>query len=240
MTNTAGAKGAAARSTALATATTVGPTAEPLAEALERLARGTPTDLAALLYDVERHAVVGGTNVTAHCHCLRLDGNGRPRIEALVAAVAEHVLQGLHPLTGRPAPRSRREQHGQGDRGPRRRGRCPRLVGRCPGPRQKPGDAAGLKVGSGGRIGLSAEVPETLVGFVHHVVRERTHAGLSSDSPSSAARSWCGEERRHRRLVDRGHDERAVEHAVHPLAGDLCQVETAVARSALQVSLLGA
>jgi hypothetical protein len=65
---------------------------DPLAVALERLARGTPMDLGALLNDVERHAVIDGTSITAHCHCLTLDGNGRPRIEDLVEAVAEHVL----------------------------------------------------------------------------------------------------------------------------------------------------
>jgi hypothetical protein len=65
---------------------------EPLAAALARLARGAPTDFSALLHDVERHVVVDGTNITAHCHCLTLDGNGRPRIEDLVDAVAEHVI----------------------------------------------------------------------------------------------------------------------------------------------------
>jgi hypothetical protein len=68
------------------------PPLEPLVAALARLARGEPSDLAALLHDVERHVVVEGTNITAHCHCLTLDGNGRPRIENLVEAVAEHVL----------------------------------------------------------------------------------------------------------------------------------------------------
>ncbi len=63
-----------------------------LQKGLERLGRGAPSDLSALLHDVECHAVVDGTNITAHCHCLALDGNGRPRIEALVEAVAEHVL----------------------------------------------------------------------------------------------------------------------------------------------------
>ena len=65
---------------------------EAVGEALKRLARGTEKDFAALLYDVERHVVVDGTNITAHCHCLTLDGNGRPRIEDLVEGVAEHVL----------------------------------------------------------------------------------------------------------------------------------------------------
>ena len=88
MTISADAMGAAAIPPA---ASTMAPP-EPLAAALARLARGTPTDLRALLHDVERHVVVEGTNITAHCHCVTLDGNGRPRIEDLVEAVAEHVL----------------------------------------------------------------------------------------------------------------------------------------------------
>jgi len=65
---------------------------EPLGEALKRLARGTPTALDGLLHDVESHVTIDGTLVTAHCHCLKLDGNGRPRIEDLVKVIAEHVL----------------------------------------------------------------------------------------------------------------------------------------------------
>jgi hypothetical protein len=76
---------------------------KPIAAALARLARGAPTDLSALLHDVERHVVLEGTNVVAHCHCLTLDGNGRPRIESLVEAVAEHVLDYAIPRTLRPA-----------------------------------------------------------------------------------------------------------------------------------------
>ena len=41
--------------------------AEPLVEALSRLARGLPTDLIGLLHDVESHAVVDGTKVSG-CH----------------------------------------------------------------------------------------------------------------------------------------------------------------------------
>jgi hypothetical protein len=63
-----------------------------LADAIIRLARGEPADLTALLHDVESNVIVDGTNVTVHCHCLTVDGNGRPRVEALVEAVAEHVL----------------------------------------------------------------------------------------------------------------------------------------------------
>jgi hypothetical protein len=56
------------------------------------MARGSSTDLAGLLHDVETHAVVDGTKVTAHCHCVKLDGNGRPRVDDLVRVVAEHIL----------------------------------------------------------------------------------------------------------------------------------------------------
>lgn len=63
-----------------------------LADSLMRLARGTPTAFAGLLHDVESNAIVNETKVTAHCHCLKLDGNGRPRIADLVRVVAEHVL----------------------------------------------------------------------------------------------------------------------------------------------------
>ncbi|HZS80797.1 MAG TPA: DUF1837 domain-containing protein [Herbaspirillum sp.] len=70
-----------------------------LEEALVRLARGEPTALAGLLHDVESYALVNGTKVTTHCHCLKLDGNGRPRIEDLVKVVAEHVLDYAIPRT---------------------------------------------------------------------------------------------------------------------------------------------
>lgn len=65
---------------------------EPLEEALQRLARGASTDLAGIFYNVESHTVVNDTKVIAHCHCLKLDGNGRPRTEDLAKVVAEHVL----------------------------------------------------------------------------------------------------------------------------------------------------
>lgn len=72
--------------------TSTAPARESLEDALKRLARGTPTAFAGLLHDVESHVTVDGTLVTAHCHCLKLDGNGRPRVEDLVKVVAEHVL----------------------------------------------------------------------------------------------------------------------------------------------------
>lgn len=83
-----------AASTPLNTASSTGgeSPATPLEETLKRLARGEPTALAGILHNVESHAVVEGTEVTAHCHCLKLDGNGRPRIEDLVRVTVEHIL----------------------------------------------------------------------------------------------------------------------------------------------------
>jgi hypothetical protein len=45
-----------------------------------------------VLHEIETHVLVDGTRVTAHCHCLKLDGNGRPRVEPLVNAVIDHVI----------------------------------------------------------------------------------------------------------------------------------------------------
>lgn len=66
--------------------------ANPLADALVRLARGSPKELASLLHDVEVNTRVDGTNVVCHCHSLKLDGNGRPRVRDMVRCVCDHVL----------------------------------------------------------------------------------------------------------------------------------------------------
>jgi hypothetical protein len=64
---------------------------DQLGRALLALARGGPADLAGLLHGVESHAEVGKTKVSAHCHCLKLDAHGRPKVEHLVRAIAEQV-----------------------------------------------------------------------------------------------------------------------------------------------------
>ncbi|MEI9974856.1 MAG: DUF1837 domain-containing protein [Ignavibacteriota bacterium] len=72
------------------TSTTISTTA--LEEALQQLARGQKEDLAGLLTDVEVHAKIENTRIVFHLHCLRLDGNGRPRVRDLVRAICENVL----------------------------------------------------------------------------------------------------------------------------------------------------
>ena len=71
----------------------------PIGEALLRRARGTSHQLSVLLHDIETHVTIDGTRVTFHCHCLKFDGNNRPRIDDLVSAVSDHVLDFAIPRT---------------------------------------------------------------------------------------------------------------------------------------------
>lgn len=64
----------------------------PIGEALLRRARGTSQELSALLHDIEKHVTIDGTRVVFHCHCLKFDGNKRPRVDDLVSAISDHVL----------------------------------------------------------------------------------------------------------------------------------------------------
>lgn len=63
-----------------------------IAEALLKLARGTPGHLSSFLHCVEGHAEVDGTKIISHTHCLTLDGNGRPRIRDFIEQLVTHVL----------------------------------------------------------------------------------------------------------------------------------------------------
>mgnify|MGYP003766181597 FL=1 len=64
-----------------------------LGRALRNLVRGTPADVSSLLASVEsdNYSLVG-TRATCRCHYLRLDGNGRPRLDALIERLCLHVL----------------------------------------------------------------------------------------------------------------------------------------------------
>lgn len=63
-----------------------------LAAALQKLARGERSELAALLHDVEVNTVIDGTRVICHCHSIHVDRAGRPRVEELTAAICESAL----------------------------------------------------------------------------------------------------------------------------------------------------
>lgn len=60
--------------------------------ALERLARGDPESLEALLTPVGAPVTLSGTKASCRCHFLVRDGNDRARIDALVEKLAKQVL----------------------------------------------------------------------------------------------------------------------------------------------------
>lgn len=86
--------------------------AAALEEALQRLARGQKEDLGALLTDVEVYSTIEGTKVSCHLHCLRLDGNGRPRVRDLVRAICDNVLDFAIPRSEINAARAKIETNG--------------------------------------------------------------------------------------------------------------------------------
>jgi hypothetical protein len=83
-----------------------------LEEALQHLARGQREDLGGLLVDVEVHFKIEKTKVVFHLHCLRLDGNGRPRVRDLVRAICENVLDFAIPRSEISAARAKMEATG--------------------------------------------------------------------------------------------------------------------------------
>lgn len=70
------------------------PTGVPawLVAAVDRLARGDAGNFDGLLVTVGEPIVLGGTRATCRCHFVARDGNGRPRVRALAARLAEGVL----------------------------------------------------------------------------------------------------------------------------------------------------
>jgi hypothetical protein len=63
-----------------------------LNEALNKLLRGTGDDLGAYLEEVHTHIPVPETKAIAHCHLIKLDGNGRPRVADLATFIALRIL----------------------------------------------------------------------------------------------------------------------------------------------------
>lgn len=58
----------------------------------ERLIRGEEFSLSAYLNQVETHRIVDGTKVVCHCYFVALDGNGKPRVEALIEELCYHLI----------------------------------------------------------------------------------------------------------------------------------------------------
>jgi hypothetical protein len=63
-----------------------------LESALADLARGREGSLDALFHVVETGVAVNGTSAICHFHCLNLDGNGRPRVDALTQFLITQVV----------------------------------------------------------------------------------------------------------------------------------------------------
>jgi hypothetical protein len=83
-----------------------------LIEAIQGLARGQKEDLNGLVTDVEVYAKIAKTSVVFHLHCLRLDGNGRPRVRDLVRAICYHVLDFAIPRSDINAARAKLDTSG--------------------------------------------------------------------------------------------------------------------------------
>ena len=61
-------------------------------EALIKLAQDDPKCLDAYLSEVETNTIIDQTKITSHCYCLKSDGNGRPRVNALIKQLCEHII----------------------------------------------------------------------------------------------------------------------------------------------------
>lgn len=80
-----------------------------LKSALNSLLRGSSTDLDAYFADVQTHASLAGTKATVHCHALKLDAGGKPRIKDLARCIAGRVIEYAIPR-GRIAEAERRDK----------------------------------------------------------------------------------------------------------------------------------
>ncbi|MGK9010558.1 HamA C-terminal domain-containing protein [Serratia marcescens] len=63
-----------------------------LHSALEDLVRGDDTSLNSFFHVVDTDVTVDETAATCHFHCINLDGNGRPRVDALVKHLVCHLV----------------------------------------------------------------------------------------------------------------------------------------------------
>lgn len=69
------------------------PPANPLTESrFAELLRNQPTSLSAYFKEVGAKTTVGSTQITAHCHFMRLDGTGTPRFKDLADRLARELI----------------------------------------------------------------------------------------------------------------------------------------------------
>jgi len=63
-----------------------------LNDAFEKLLRDDGGTLQSYFHEIQLNSLIEDTKTTCHIHCLNLDGNGRPRVDALVAFLAYKVI----------------------------------------------------------------------------------------------------------------------------------------------------
>lgn len=66
---------------------------------LERIARGDPADLGAVLASVEKDALIDGTKISVHTHCLALGPTKKPNVAEFAKQLAQYVTEYAIPQT---------------------------------------------------------------------------------------------------------------------------------------------
>ncbi|WP_456310349.1 HamA C-terminal domain-containing protein [Serratia proteamaculans] len=65
---------------------------DALHTALEKLVRGDGDTIHSYFHELKTDCLVEGTSAACHFHCVNLDGNGRPKVDALVQYLVSNVI----------------------------------------------------------------------------------------------------------------------------------------------------
>lgn len=63
-----------------------------LHSALEKLVRNDGDTINSYFHEVKTHCLIEGTSASCHFHCINLDGNGRPKVDALVQYLVSNII----------------------------------------------------------------------------------------------------------------------------------------------------
>ncbi len=65
---------------------------DALHSALEKLVRNDGDTISSYFHEVKTHCLIEGTSASCHFHCINLDGNGRPKVDALVQFLVSNII----------------------------------------------------------------------------------------------------------------------------------------------------